>query len=167
VIYLLCSSPTKYVLRPQVSYNAPQLLKLGWAAPVLTLTRDNFPPATQLPVALPKLGTARKMALVIVPDWLAPPTSGYSKVWYHIVLSYRTRGGVDPELKSWFDGAANLHYITPTVYSTPWMMARVAPGEVHVDKDTGVVIRAPTAGDGSTLTISVCRYLVASSECGA
>jgi hypothetical protein len=151
----------------QVSYNAPNLMYLGWGAPNITLTRDNFPAATQLSIKLPKLGTTRNAFLIIVPDWPLPPSSGFSRSWYNMVVSYRTVGGVDPELHPWFDGAASVHYIRTVAYSNPLVIARAAPGETYVDKDSGVVIKTPAAGDGKTLTIQVCRYTVAASQCGA
>lgn len=76
-------------------YNAPHYLQLGWATPLASLNRDNFPADRWQLYILPPVGTAKACALVIYPDW--PMVSGGRPVLYPytFVVSYRWTAGGD------------------------------------------------------------------------
>jgi hypothetical protein len=149
-------------------YSAPQLLQLGWAAPLATLVRETLPVATDAEFTLPAVGRAKSSVLVVVPDW-QPPASGSSlaSAWYYIVISYRVQGGQDEDIEGPFRGAASVHFVARAPDVNPYYMGSATAGQAFVDRDTGLVVRVPYGGSPEALQVVVCRFDRAPSQCKA
>jgi hypothetical protein len=50
-------------------HNAPHSMQLGWAGPVKSLHKGNFPPGTWLTYLLPPAASAPRNFVRVWPDW--------------------------------------------------------------------------------------------------
>jgi hypothetical protein len=100
-------------------FNAPHYLQLGWATPLASLHRDNFPADRWQLYIMPPVGSAKACALVIYPDWPMIQSGRPVVSPYTFVVSYRWAAGGDAQVSysyglccllplSWLPAAAVL-----------------------------------------------------------
>ncbi|KAG2494732.1 hypothetical protein HYH03_007245 [Edaphochlamys debaryana] len=152
--------------------SAPELLRLGWAAPGVTLN------ASSLALASTRAGLALNATILgpygimirILPDWLG---AAYIRNLY---LSLRVRGGPDAQLDAEYGYKISVHEALRSVDNAPPspqadprfnLIALVDAGQQLQLPEYGLLVQARELIDGGTrMAVDVCRYRYnASLEC--
>ncbi|KAG2481855.1 hypothetical protein HYH03_019183, partial [Edaphochlamys debaryana] len=147
--------------------SAPELLKLGWATPLVTLNSSNLPAAstlTNLTLRATYLSGSGVM-IRILPDWLPFYRTSDSTNLY---LSLRVRGGADQQLDGEYDYKLSVHEAISAVDNSPPtaekdprfnLTALLDQGEKLTLKGHGLVIQArELSDDGTRMLVDVCRF---------
>lgn len=153
-----CSSdPMGYCER--CSYNAPQLVYLGWAVPIARLSAANLPVGVVRSYTLPALTATRTSTLQITVNWPLLGVNSTAQFNGTYFVSFRRPVGQDVGLPAEYVGVS-VHAVAAPGRNPYLQQVLQEPQELWLSMHAGLAVARASGGgaNATSATVRVCRW---------